>query len=250
MKRNPWNLWTVAILATAVLASGAARAETAGEILEKMDKTANGFDDQFMDNTMTIIDIDGARKSYRFTILQKGEKRLIRFQTGEMKGLANLIDGPGKIYAYLPGQKKVRRVSAHNMKASFAGSDFTNDDMAFTSWPDNYKASLDREDDKHWYLACDAIPGRDAPYPKAEAKVEKGSYQLAGWTFFDESGKPFKKFENSEPKDWGNGAIRNKIVLVTDLRTGHKTQLEIHDFKFNQGVPDGKFTQRELEWGR
>lgn len=250
MKHSPWNLWTVATLATVVLVSGVARAETPDEILVKMDRTVNGFTDQYMDNTMTIIDIDGSKKSYRFNILQKGEKRMIRFTTGEMKGLANLIEGPGKIYAYLPGQKKVRRVSAHNMKSSFAGSDFSNDDMAFTSWPDNYKASLAREDDKHWYLDCVAIPGKAAPFPRAEAKVEKGTYQLMGWTYFDEAGKPVKSFENSEPKDWGNGLIRNQVVVVTDLRTGHKTRLDIHEFKVNQGVSDGKFTQRELEWGR
>lgn len=250
MKRNPWNLWTLAIVATAVLASGAARAETADEILAKMDKTVNGYKDQFMDNTMTIIDIDGSKKSYRFTIFQKGEKRLIRFTTGEMKGLANLIEGPGNIYAYLPGQKKVRRVSAHNMKASFAGSDFSNDDMAFSSWPGNYKPTLEREDDKYWYVVCAAIPGKDAPYPKAETKIEKGTYQLMGWTYFDEAGKPIKKFENGDPKVWEGGAIRNQVVLVTDLRTGHKTRLDIHDFKYDQGIPDSKFTQRELEWGR
>lgn len=232
-----------------VLAVGSAYGQSADEILVRMDKTVNGFDDQFMDNTMTIIDIDGTQKSYRFSILQKGEKRLIRFLTGEMKGLANLIEGPGKIYAYLPGQKKVRRVSAHNMKASFAGSDFTNDDMAFTSWPNNYKATLSKEDDKFWYLDCVAITGKSAPYHRAEVKVEKGSYQLDAWTYYDEADKPVKKFENSDPKDF-NGSLRNQIVLVTDLRTGHKTRLDIHDFKVNQGVPDDRFTQRELEWGR
>jgi len=250
MKRDPWNLWPVAILAIAVLASTNARAETADEILAKMDKTVNGFVDQYMDNTMNIIDIDGSTKSYRFNILQKGEKRLIRFTSGEMKGLANLIEGPGNIYAYLPGQRKVRRVSAHNMKASFAGSDFTNDDMAFSSWPGSYKPTLAREDDGFWYLDCRAIPGSPAPYPRAETKVQKGTYQLMGWTYFDENDKPVKKFENSKPKDWGNGLLRNQEVLVTDLRTGHKTRLDIHDFKVDQNVPDSKFTQRELEWGR
>ncbi|HPX66322.1 MAG TPA: outer membrane lipoprotein-sorting protein, partial [Anaerolineaceae bacterium] len=124
----------LAVVVALAAFSGTAQAETAAEILVKMDKTVNGFDDQFMDNTMTIINIDGSKKSYRFSILQKGEKRLIRFSTGEMKGMANLIEGAGRVYAYLPGQKKVRRVSAHNMQQSFAGSDFSNDDMAFTSW--------------------------------------------------------------------------------------------------------------------
>lgn len=240
----------LAVVVALAAFSGTAHAETAAEILVKMDKTVNGFDDQFMDNTMTIINIDGSKKSYRFSILQKGEKRLIRFSTGEMKGMANLIEGAGRVYAYLPGQKKVRRVSAHNMQQSFAGSDFSNDDTAFTSWPGNYTAEIKSQDDNYWILTCTAIPGKSAPYPAAEAKVKKGTYQLDAYTFFDEAGKPIKSFENSDLTDFGGGLMRNKTILVTDLRTGHKTQLEIHEFKVNQKVPDSKFTQRELEWGR
>jgi len=89
----------LAVVVALAAFSGTAQAETAAEILVKMDKTVNGFDDQFMDNTMTIINIDGSKKSYRFSILQKGEKRLIRFSTGEMKGMANLIEGAGRVYS-------------------------------------------------------------------------------------------------------------------------------------------------------
>ena len=83
----------LAVVVALAAFSGTAHAETAAEILVKMDKTVNGFDDQFMDNTMTIINIDGSKKSYRFSILQKGEKRLIRFSTGEMKEWQTLLKG-------------------------------------------------------------------------------------------------------------------------------------------------------------
>lgn len=250
MKNAHWNLWTSACLAVALLASPGARAESIDQIFAKMDKNMNGWDDQYMDNTMTIIDIDGSKKSYRFNILQKGEKRLIRFTSGEMKGLANLIESPGKIYAYLPGQKKVRRVAAHNMRSSFAGSDFSNDDIAFSSWPNNYAPTLTKEDDKYWHMRCTAIPGKDAPHPVADIKINKGTYQLDHWTYLDEAGKPVKSFASSEPKEWAPGLFRNQVVVVTDLRTGHQTRLDIHEFVVNQKVPDSKFTQRELEWGR
>lgn len=239
------------LLACAVLVPGhaLAQSEDIQSIFVKMDKTVNGLDDQFMDSTMTIIGTDGSSKSYDFTTLQKGDKRLIRFTSGEMKGLATLILGPGNIYTYIPSQRKIRRVAAHNMKSSFAGSDFSNDDMSFASWPDNYKPTFEKEDATHWYLMCEEIPGKAAPYPKARVKIQKGNYQLDGWEYFNEKGEKIKSFENSKLKDFG-GFLRNTHIMVTDARTGHKTRLDVHDFKANQGVPDSKFTQRELEWGR
>jgi hypothetical protein len=55
-------------------------AETPDEILAKADKLSNGWDDQYMKSMMTITDIDGSKKSYVFSIAQKGEKRLVRFE--------------------------------------------------------------------------------------------------------------------------------------------------------------------------
>lgn len=240
-----------AVLVALTLLPGAAGAQTAEEILAKADKVTNGYDDQYMRNIMTIIDIDGTTKSYDFSIAQKGEKRMIRFHSGEMKGMANLIEDAQSIYAYLPGFKKIRRVAAHNMNQSFAGSDFTNDLMAFTSWVKAYVPKLEREDADYWYLSCTPRPGGvKPPFPRAEVKVAKKNSQLDGYTFLDEAGQKMKIFDNSELKDFGGGAIRNTNILVTDARTGHKTRLDIKEFKVNQGLKDSLFTQRELEWGK
>jgi len=83
---------TTILLATigalAGLLPGTARADTPDQILAKTDRLTNGWNDLFMRTTMTIIDLDGTRKSYVFSIAQKGEKRLIRFESGELKGCA------------------------------------------------------------------------------------------------------------------------------------------------------------------
>ncbi len=250
MNRNSIPL-TALVLALVAFLPLAARAETPDEILAKADKLTNGWDDQYMKSTMTIIDIDGSQKSYVFSIAQKGEKRMIRFESGELKGMATLIKDRNSVYAYLPGFKKVRRVAAHNMNQSFAGSDFSNDDMAFTSWTNSYVATLDHEDATHWYLACTPRPGGvKPPHPRALARIDKSNYQLMGYEFFAENGQKIKTFDNSNLTDWGGGRMRNKVILVTDTRTGHKTRLDLIEAKFNQGIKDSVFTERELEWGK
>jgi outer membrane lipoprotein-sorting protein len=240
-----------AFLAVAAGMPGAARAQTADDILAKADQLTNGWDDQYMKATMTILDLDGSRKSYVFSVAQKGEKRLVRFESGELKGMATLILNSDSVYAYLPGFKKVRRVAAHNMGQSFAGSDFSNDDMAFTSWTKSYVATIAHEDATSWTLACSPRPGgTKPPYPKATARVDKKNFQLIGYEFLDENGQKIKTFETSVMTDWGNGRMRNKVIVVTDNRTGHKTRLDLIEARFNDGIKDALFTERELEWGR
>ena len=54
------------------------------EILQKMDLTISGFDDQRMDVDMTVIDTNGSQKSYYYQVYQKGESRLVKMLSGEV----------------------------------------------------------------------------------------------------------------------------------------------------------------------
>jgi outer membrane lipoprotein-sorting protein len=245
-------LSVLALLAGVCAASSTAVAAplTAAEVMERMEKTINGFADQRMDVTMTVVDLDGSRKSYDFTIWQKGtDRRLVRFTSGELKGMATLVESRDRVYVYLPGMKKVRRVAASNMSQSFAGSDFSNDDMASVTWVGTWQPTLTGEDDGHWFLDCTPVPGAAAPYARAKLKVQKGSFQQVGVEYFDASGRKVKVFDNSRIADY-HGVKRSSVVVLSDPRTGHRTELSIRDFRVNQGLADSMFTVRELEWGK
>ena len=250
MNRGTMTL-VAACIAVAAGVPGTARAQGADEVLAQADRLTNGWDDQFMRATMTILDVDGSRKSYVFSVAQKGEKRLIRFESGELKGMATLILDRDSVYAYLPGFRKVRRVAAHNMNQSFAGSDFSNDDMAFTSWTKSYVATIERQDATSWTLSCTPRPGGvRPPYPAARATIDKKTFQFIGYEFLDDGGQPIKRFDTSGMTDWGAGRFRNRQIVVTDNRTGHRTRLDLIEARFNEGIKDSLFTERELEWGR
>jgi outer membrane lipoprotein-sorting protein len=238
------------ILAIASALPSIAAAQDARQILERMEKTINGFDDQTMEVAMTVVDVDGSRKSYEFTIWQKGDtRRLIRFTSGEMKGMATLVEDRNRVHVYLPGFKKVRRVAANNMKQSFAGSDFSTNDMASASWTAIWDAAIEREDPGYWYLRCTPRPGVDSEYAKAIVKVEKRRYLQMGVEYFDEAGTRVKVFDNREVRTF-HGVDRASEVSLTDARTGHRTELRVKEFTVNQGLPESMFTVRELEWGK
>lgn len=239
------------LIVFAVAGSGAlAQEQSPQSILEKMDKVNYGYDDQVMDIRFTIIDVDGSQKTYEFTIYQKGEsKRLIRFTSGEVKGMATLVEGPSRMYVYLPGFKKVRQVATHAMGQTFAGSDFTMDDISNPTYSPRYQARIVREDDRHWILELTPKPGETPLYPRIEVEVLKENYFQGETKYFDRNGQLVKVMTCTEPKPY-HGRLRNSLIVLRDARTGHSTRLEILDFRVNQGLSDSLFTVRELQWGK
>ncbi len=223
---------------------------SAAEILAKMEATNNGFADQQMDIKLTVIDVDGSKKSYDMMMYQKGDtKRLVQFTSGEMKGMSTLVEDRNSVHVYLPGFKKVRRVAAHNMNQSLAGSDLSSEDMAQVSWAADWNVALDKEDDSSWFLLLTPKPNASTEYAKVVHRVAKGSFLQQETHYFDKAGTEVKRFVNTQPTDF-HGVLRSKLITVSDPRTGHKTEMELKDFKVNQNLKDDLFTVRQLQWGK
>lgn len=224
---------------------------SAPEILANMDKTIAGFDDQYIEVTMTIVDATGKEKSYDFNVFQKGDtKRLVRFTTGDFKGMAMLIQDRNRMFIYLPGMKRVRRVAAHNMNQTFAGSDLTNEDMATAGFSKEWSVTLESEDAEAWYLKGKPKKGVKTIYSYLTFKVGKKHFSQLRTEYFNEKGEMVKIWENSDWGALGNSPERHRKVEVTDPRTGHKTRMDVHKFEVNKGVKDNVFTVRRLQWGR
>lgn len=219
------------------------------DVLAKMEATINGFADQKMDMKLTVVDVDGAKKSYELTMFQKGEKRMIQFTSGEMKGMATLVEDRSSVHVYLPGFKKVRRVAAHNMNQSLAGSDLTSEDMANVSWAADWNVAIEKQDDAAWWLVLTPKKPDESTYARVVHKVEKKDFTQSESHYFNKAGEEVKRFLNSDLTDF-SGSKRYKNIVVSDPRTGHRTELEVKDFKVNQNLKDDLFTVRQLQWGK
>ncbi len=231
------------------LSAQAANTPDVVEILQKMDATISGYDDQTMDVEFKIIGTDKSEKKYQLTVHQLGtQKRLIKIGSGELKGLRTLIESRDRMYVFLPGFRKVRRVAAHNMNQTFAGSDFTNDDMAATKYADDYEASIDSETKTQWRLRCK--PKSESNYSYLIITVEKDTFSQSGIEYYDKSGTLVKVFKAWNYTTFEKGAKRFGMVSMSDPRTGHETFMEIKDFRVNEGLTKSMFTTRHLQWGR
>ncbi|MCC6335382.1 MAG: outer membrane lipoprotein-sorting protein [Myxococcales bacterium] len=219
------------------------------EILAKMEALNNGFADQKMEIRITVFEVDGSKKSYDMTMFQKGDKkRLIQFTSGEMKGMSTLVEDRNTVHVYLPGFKKVRRVAAHNMNQSLAGSDLSSEDMAQVSWAADWNLSLEKEDDTSYWLLL-TPKSADSAYSKVQHRVDKKTFAQQETHYFNKAGEEVKRFVNTNFTDF-HGVMRNKKITVSDPRTGHRTEMDILDFVVNQGLKDDLFTVRSLQWGK
>ena len=223
---------------------------TPEQILDNMENTINGFEDQYMEVTIAIHGSDGKTKSYDLTIWQKGDtKRLVFFTSGELKGMATLVEDPNNVHVYLPGFKKIRRVAAHNMDQSIVGSDLSNEDFANASWKIGYTAKLDHEDADSYYLLLAPNKPDEVSYSKVIMKVGKKSFFQNGIDYYNSKGEFVKKMVAGEPRDF-HGVWRNTKVTFSDPRSSHSTDLIINDFKINQGLKEDMFTIRQLQIGK
>ncbi len=245
--------WLVLFLLVSVLTSTQlwAAPKTALEIIEKVDEVTFGYKDQVMKVRMTIMDKDDDKgKSYDMVMSQLGkDKRLVRFTSGENKGMAVLSRGEGQMYVYLPAFKKVRHVASHSNQETFAGSDFTSADMAATSYAKGFNCSLDKDNEKYWFLSCTPKDGNGNGYSKLGLMVDKQGYRIWKTDYYIE-GKLVKSMLARDLHTFPGGASTPRDIMMTDARTGHKTRLYVLDLKVDTGLKEKDFTKRKLQWGR
>jgi outer membrane lipoprotein-sorting protein len=236
---------------SAAPAAAAAPAIDPVEILKKADKLIAGMDDSYMKVHLTTHSKEIGDRETTFEVYQKGtEKRLIRFLApGEVKGQAVLIQSRDHMYVYLPDNKRIRRVAAHNMNQSFGGSDFTNDDMAQASYAADYIATMEKEDENFWWLHCSPRPGLKTDYTHVVIKVEKSTYVTAEIAYY-KGGEKVRLLTCGDAKKFPGTDWRPTNLKLENLQINHSTTFEVLDYKINQGYKDDMFTERYLQWAK
>jgi len=239
------------VVLAGVSAPGLGQELSATEILAKMDHALAGYEDQEMEVEMTVHDVDGSQKVYTFNLKQKGNsKRLVRFKSGEKKGLSVLTESAHRMYVYLPGYKKVRRVATHSLNQSFVGSAFSNSAMGVTSYSELYVPTLKSQDDKVWTLELTPKAEVDTGYARLVLQVDKETLNQGTTDYYSDSGELVKKFRTWDFTEYPGGIRRARFIEMSDPRTGHRTVMEVKKFKTNQGFKDSMFSTRQLRWSR
>jgi len=238
-------LFTATILVTAPLS---AQQRSAEQILTTFESVINAPKDQDLRAKLVLIDSKGNEKERTITMLQKGDDtRLVRFLTpADQRGIGFLGLPNDVQYIYLPAFEKVRRIASHVKNQSFAGTDFTYDDMGTLKYSDDYNPKLAETTAEHYLLELTPKEGKNKDYGKLKIWVRKDIFYPVKTEFYDKAGKLWKVMERRNIEKIGSYWV-SKEVEMKDLKNEHSTKMILSEIKFDSKLSNDLFTGRNLE---
>ncbi|MGC4120851.1 MAG: outer membrane lipoprotein-sorting protein [Myxococcales bacterium] len=240
----------VALCAALALTFGStpALAGEAEDILAKLDKGQSPGKDQVAVMKMTIKDKAGNAKVRQMGVRQLGSDfRLIRFQTpAEVKGVAFLSRGESEMYIFMPDFGKVRRIASHTKTESFMGSDFSYDDMGSGKLADKYDAKIVKKEGDLTTLELTPKKGEDSDVKRRVLVVDTRYFISVRGENYDAAGKLVKETVQEEIKKVSGYWFAHRIT-AKNLKEGSSTVLEMLESKFDVGLKEDDFSQRNMK---
>lgn len=255
MSRIMSTLPRLAVLAAAVAMLPWPAAAESPDPRALLETAQNSGTPKTMQSTMTMTLVDrGGRSSSRELELRKvgNGKQLVWFtKPVDVRGTAFLRLGEGsakQMWLYLPGFKKLDRISGARENESFLGSDFTYADMndrdlaAF-----NHKLLGEESVDGTavWKIESKA-KDPDAQYGVVVSYIVKDTGRLLQEDLYDGLGDLVKRKQHSRFEKIGTYNVP-LVVKMTDLVSEHSTTLESRNLKVDESIDDGIFTTQHLQ---
>lgn len=152
-------------------------------------------------------------------------------------------------WLYLPALDKVRRISSSRKGGRFVGSDFFYEDLKDREVGMDYH--LFKGQSKVGKIKCQVLVSTprevsNSVYSKRVSCIHSKILVPLRVDFYKKGRrKPIKRLRARKIKKiQGIWTVLDSTMY--DLKTGHQTQLFTKRIKYNQGLPDGLFTQQAL----
>ena len=256
------------VLGTALLASSAAAQPKspkaappdATKLMEAVENRDEGKDME-ANVALVITPKKGAKRVREFSLLRKEYSDTTKLVTvftspADVRNAAFLAwdehGQPDRRWLYLPAISQVRRLASSDDRSSFFGTDFVYEDLT----------NRDPELDTHTFVAAQKFEKWECwvveSTPKNPKTVEFAKYRTWIWKdepivirqeYYDKDGKVIRRGEVKNIKKiqdiwtWHQG-------IMTNVKTGSQTLMEITGVKYNSGLADERFTEEQLSRGK
>jgi hypothetical protein len=242
-------------------------ARAALDAVKRLNDTTRKWTDRVQRMSLTIVDRRGGEYRRELEVLTKryGDEasRSIMFfhAPPQVQGIGFLQwlapQEPDRQWLYLPALKRTRQISGGARTESFAGTDFSYEDLSIVAeavdWgPDKAGAAL---------AGAETIDGHPSDIieltPTAAAEISYGTIRLwlgrddqvvRKYEFVDPSGQLAKTLLLSDIRDSAGIPAAHHLEMRNE-RSGSHTLVELTDLRYNTGLDDEVFTQRRLEKG-
>jgi len=246
----------MALLVSAGLgfAAGAARAQDAPDVQTIVNKANLAAyyqgDDGKANVKMIITDKQGNTRERELTILRKDvmdggdQNYYVYFQRpADVRRMVYMVRKHTDVsrdddrWLYMPALDLIKRVAASDKRTSFVGSDFVYEDVSGRSLElDTHE--LIETTDQHYVVKN--VPKRPelVEFGHYNVFIDRKTFMPMKMEYFDkQSGKPFRTIESQKVEEIEGFPTVTKSV-VTDLRTGGKTEMQFNNVDYNIGIGD------------
>ena len=253
--------------AVAAVSAAPAGAQTAREIMEKVDARDDG-DNAVSTLEMTLIDKRGDTRVRQVTVFTKDKGRdMLRMQfflaPADVRGTGFLTydyysgEKDDDQWLYLPELRKTKRIASSDKSGSFMGTDFSYADMTrrvLDEW--TYKILKEDEvrGEKVWLI--EALPRDETVrdrygYDKSVVFVRQDIFIVVRAVHWVRDGGKLKYFDMKRLEKIDGIWMGTELDMKTTKggETLHRTVMRFSDVKFNQPLDDELFTVRRLEKG-
>ncbi|MDQ6998430.1 MAG: outer membrane lipoprotein-sorting protein [Mariprofundus sp.] len=261
-----YKFYLTCLSLTLLIASPVYSAEPTGlEIMQQVDARDDG-DDLIQHMKQRLIDRRGNIREREMVSFRKDYGRDSKSITyflapSNIRDTALLTwdyDGIAKDddqWLYLPALKKVRRISSSDRGDYFMGTDFTFEDIKQTPELEDYNWHLTGSEalDGQQVWVVEGEPKTDdlkknLGYSKTRYYIRKDINMYIRVDYWDRKGKALKNLVSEEITQI-NGVWTAMKGTMTNIQSGHRTELSFSDHRYNTGLSDRTFSERMLKRG-
>jgi outer membrane lipoprotein-sorting protein len=241
------------LLLVVVLATGAASAQTADEIVKKMDENMT-FNTRTGNATLEVVRAGQGTDKRTLRLWGRGfDDSYSEFLSpARDQGVKYLKIGKS-LHMYLPRTEKVMTISGHLLRESIMDSDFSYEDML------EARALLADYDAK--VLGAEALNGEDCwlleltakregvSYYKRKLWISKKTHVAMKMERYAETGLLLKTMTARDIKVHGGRNYPMVLEMQDAMRKGSKTTFTMSDVVFDVAIPETTFSRRNLMKG-
>ncbi len=255
-----WAL--IAVSSVQLIEAQSPAAPTALEIMTKV-RDRSGISSTQARVALKLIDKAGVvseRLLDQYSVDKNGlNKSLIVFQKpANVKDTRFLsvqnANGPEDRWIWLPTAGKIRRIASSESGTSFMGTDFTYDDLSASSRSveeDDYKLLSTESEKGETVYVIESTPRESASstYSKSVQRILADKWLAMKIDLYDKKGV-LVKINETLAYEKIDGFWTPMNLKISNVQTGHSTELRMEIIKLNKAIPEGVFTTRFLETGR
>ena len=205
---------------------------------------------------MTITNKQNQKRQRQFNILRKDtedggdQKYFVYFQRpADVRKMVFMVhkhadpDKDDDRWLYLPALDLVKRIAAGDKRTSFVGSDFLYEDVSGRSLKEDTHELIKTTDE---FFVVKNIPKKPdtVEFSYYNVSIDRKTYVPVKMEFYDQDDKLYRIIESQKVEKIQDFHTVVKSV-VSNLKTGSKTEMEFSNVKYNINLKD-IFTERYL----